>query len=121
MKFRRAVVLCCTPILFDDITLRLGGRRDCPDDPQIRHYRSLRDTNPFISRFQKLHDMDHSFLLRPQYSLDPTNVSKVLLSSPLHNQVTDVLTEIRVNGSLHRHRHFNVKIELLKSAIKNPS
>ena len=44
-KYRRAVDLCTTPILLADIALQLGQRWDCQTDPQIRHYRSIRDPN----------------------------------------------------------------------------
>ena len=51
-----------------------------------------------VRNCQKLLDMDYNSLLRPQYSLEATNVSEVLLTS-FNTHVPDVLTEVTINES----------------------
>ena len=71
-----------------------------------------------ISRYQKLQDEDHYFLLRPQYSIERTKVLKGLLTSPYQKHVIDVMTTITVNASFPVPRRFNLNMDLLKKAIK---
>ena len=73
-----------------------------------------------LRRYQKLHDEKHNFLLRPQYSVEPSNVLKGLLTSSQQNYVTDVLSEITFNGSFTVPRRFKVNIEMFKKAMKKP-
>ena len=73
-----------------------------------------------ICRFHKMHDDDTNFLRRPQYSIEPTNIIKVLLSSPFYAYVTDVPSASTVNGTLPEPRRFNVNINELKKTMQKP-
>ena len=73
-----------------------------------------------IPSFQKLHDDDHNFLLSQQYSIELTNIIKVLLSSPFHAHVTDVLNASTVKRSFPGVGRLNVNINMLKTAMQKP-
>ena len=67
-----------------------------------------------------MHDDDNHFLLRPLYSIEPPNIIKVLLSSPVLTDVTDVLSGSSVNGTFPEPRRFNVNSNVLKKTMQKP-
>ena len=65
-----------------------------------------------------MHDDDDNFLLRTQYSIEPNNIIKVLLSSQFHTDIPHFLNASTVTGTFPEPRRFNLNIIVLNKAMQ---